>query len=77
MGVFRFAVDLTEARPLSELHQALHGCDAVDLQRFFPRDTWLTWPSFYAQIFAGTEDEWRLVAHWWSISRAGRPLRLL
>jgi len=77
LRVYKFAVDLTEARPLSEIEQAMYGCDAVDLRRFFPRETWLTWPSFYAQILAGTADEWQLVARWWSVSRAAKPLRLL
>jgi hypothetical protein len=74
--VYRFVVDLSEARPLSEIEQALYGCDAVDLQRFFPRETWLTWVTFYPQIFGGTDEEWRITAHWWKTSRATKRLRL-
>lgn len=73
--VFTFIVDFEHAQPLAELLQVEWGGDAIELRRFFPPDTWLTFPTWRMQAITGTEEEWRIVAFWWANSRKKRALR--
>lgn len=62
MSKINLVWDTKQNRPACVLLQAAYKADSWDLRRYFPAQTWLTFPTPDMRLVQGTDDEWKQIA---------------
>lgn len=62
MSKINLVWDTKQNRPACVLLQRAFQADSRDLRRYFPEQTWLTFPTPDMRIVQGTDDEWKQIA---------------